>query len=919
METIEQLKRQLERERLARKHAELILEQKSLELYNTNNQLTELNNSLQLLMQAKTDELNFEQHPMPLILVRTDDLTITDLNEKTTEIFNCKKADLLKKKFDNWAQPDLNPEQPTDHPVNGERVIKVGNEKRYFMIHSTPLNFRNESIYLVMLYDLTLRKQLFQQYSEKEKAYRELVENVSDIIYRSDYTGKFVYVNPTAMHVTGYTEKELIGSHFTNLVREDFRAKLLSFYTFQMEEGIQSTYVEFPIITKNKKEIWIGQTVDLHKTDNGKSEFIALCRDISDRKKAEKALILSEDKYRSIIENLELGLLEVDKDGRIIKAYPQFCNLIGYTAAEMEGKMANDLLLNEEGKKAIETEVEKRKKGQSSVYELELIRKDGTSVWVIVSGAPFYNEKNEIAGTVGIHLDISARKKMEEDLIHAKEIAEKSLHSKDLFVANMSHEIRTPMNAIVGMSRLLADSGLTEKQRDYVHAIQTSSENLLTIVNDLLDFSKLEAGKMELELIPEDLNRAVATAAQLWDLRLDEKGLIFEKNIDNKLAGFYLFDPTRLNGILTNLLHNAFKFTRDGKITFNVKLEEQLENADRITFEVKDTGIGIPADKLAGIFESFTQAESSTTRKYGGTGLGLSIAKDFVKLMGGELHVASELGKGSRFYFTIQLEKALEYSKTEELHFDETLVAGLNVLLVEDNQINRFMARTILEQWKINVACAENGAEAVELLQDIPFDLVLMDMQMPVLDGLQATWIIRNKLNLDVPVIALTANAVKGEAEKCLEAGMNGFVSKPFKQEDLLKTMLTIMKENMNSDTENNLLAGKTLTDFTLLYQSTGGDDVFMKKMLELVISETEKKITEIRVLLDEENQDAVKRIVHSMKPSIDHVAIQEVRELLREVEKGSDSFGTFSENANLLLALLSKLVETLKTNELPG
>ncbi len=922
MELIEVVLRQLERERLARKEAERILEEKSLELFHSNKQLLELNNSLEQQVTSRTIELQIEKaqldlllnkHPMPLVMVRKTDLLILDLNEKATSVFDCSKETLIGENYTKWAVLQVSEESQNSSPVEGERAIHINGLVGYYYANSSELIFRNEPIYLIVLYDLSNQKFILNQSVEKEKAYRELVETVSDIIYRVNEKGLFLYVNPTAIHVTGYSEEELINAHFTSLVSVKFKSKLVSFYNFQMKESIQSTYIEFPIMTKSGKEIWVGQTVDLHKLPNGKMEFIALCRDISDRKKAEKALILSEDKYRSIIENLELGLLEVGKNGVIVKAYPQFCHLTGYTASELEGKIATELLVKQNSKTIVESETMKRKKGIPSVYELELIRKDGESIWVMISGAPYYNEKNEIAGTVGIHLDISDRKKMEEELILAKDIAEKSLRSKDIFVANMSHEIRTPMNAIIGMSRLLADSGLTEKQHNYIKAIQTSSENLLAIVNDLLDFAKLEAGKMELELITANLKDTIENTIQLWELKIDEKGLVFEKNIDHLLNDCYLFDPTRLSGVLTNLLHNALKFTKTGKLQLNVRIEEEAEQSDQILFEVIDTGIGIPSDKLNGIFESFVQAESSTTRNYGGTGLGLSIAKDLVQLMGGELSVHSEVNKGSTFYFSLKLNRSQQLVIQRDSYSMEN-IEGVRVLLVEDNQINRFMAQTILEQWKVDVTCAENGGEAVDLLKYSTFDLILMDMQMPVLDGLQATWMIRNKLKITTPIIALTANAIKGELEKCMEVGMNGFVSKPFTQEVLQKEMYTILKREkliMETTTTDNR-ENTTLLDLTLLHRNTNSDAAFMKKMVLLVIDETTNKVKEMESLLLEKNIEKISRLAHSMKPSIDHVAIQPIRDLLREIEAGIEPFQLFEMKALQLISQLKEVVNEL-------
>ncbi len=926
MSNLALIQRQLEREKLARKEAERILEEKSLELFRSNMELTKLNASLESQVQQRTNELRFEQsqlnllidlHPMPLLIVKRSDFSIIDVNAHACFTFKQSKEAFMGLPYLDWAKA-IDGEHPATNSVDGEREINVGDQSLYFQAHSTLLNFRNEDIYLIILDDLADRKAILNQYIEKEKAYRELVENVSDIIYRADQTGRFTYINPTAAHFTGYNENELLDAHFTLLVREDFQAKLISYYLFQLKEEIQTTYIEFPVITKDGTEKWVGQSADLHRIDDENMEFIVLCRDITDRKKVERALIRSEEKYRSIIENLELGLLEVDPTGIIVKAYPKFCVLSGYTPEELVGRNPMTFLVDEQGKEVIEAESKKRKKGKASVYEVELIRKDGAKVWVIISGAPFYNERNEVAGTVGIHLDISDRKKMEEELLLAKEIAENSLRSKDQFVANISHEIRTPLNAIIGMNHLLNDTGLTEKQHNYAEAIETSSQNLLTIVNDLLDFSKIESGKMELEIISENLHSVICKTVELWNLKIEEKGLYFEQNIHPDINRFYNIDPTRLSGILSNLLHNALKFTSHGKLSIEIKLLERNTNSDRIRFAIKDTGIGIPNDKLATIFESFVQAENNTTRNFGGTGLGLSIAKDLVELMNSQLTVSSEVGQGSCFQFILQLAHAEEPVAESTSHFDLSQFKDKRVLLVEDNEINRFMAQTILENWKLEVTCAENGAIAVEKLTHQPFDVVLMDMQMPVLDGLQATWMIRNKLKSDTPIIALTANAVKGELEKCFEVGMNDFLSKPYTQEALQAALIRSLR--LQPPSIQPTIAEKTpiasdWIDLSLLVQNTNNNAQFMRKMIHLMISETEKRLEEIPRLLQLKDQESIRKIAHSMKPSIDHVAHVNVRELVRKVEAGNAIFEVFSQQTTDLMLSLKKVVLLLKEN----
>lgn len=926
MNEVELLRRQLERERAARKQAEAILEQKSRELYESNMKLLNLNSSLEEEISLRTDQLEnekqqlsllFEQHPLPLLLVRIEDEIVLKTNQNALDTFSLTQEEIHNRTFSSL----LTASEISSEKLNGEYELNTNGDTRYFSCISTKIDFNGEASYLVLLNETTESKLIWKQYLEKENEYRVLVETSGDIIFSCDVNGYFTYVNPTASVITGYDEEALIGAHFGMLVREDYLRQVTSFYVFQLENNIKSTYIEFPILTKDKREIWLGQTLDLHRT-NEKQEFIATSRDISERKRFEKALMLSEEKYRSIIENLELGLLEVDKHGIILRAYPQFCILTGYNEEELIGKSAVDVFLDDENRKIMELEAQKRKKGQPSVYELQISRKDGSQIWVMISGAPYYNEKNEVVGSVGIHLDITHRKQIEEELKQARDIAEQSLRSKDLFVANISHEIRTPLNAIMGMSNLLSQSALSEKQHNYMDAIQKSSENLLYIVNDLLDFSKLESGKMELHPVAVDISKQMKEVAQLWETKVEEKGLSFIRTFSIQTPSTVLIDPTRFNSILNNLLHNASKFTSQGEITLNVEELSRTDECLNLLISVSDTGIGIPKDKLSRIFESFVQAEDSTTRKFGGTGLGLSITKNLVEMMGGELRVESAPNKGSCFSFQLCLPFCdIEHVKKTTAP-DILSLKNRKILVVEDNQINMFMVQTILENWGIQVHKAENGAEAVEQIQFHAFDLILMDIQMPVLDGIQATWMIRNKLGCTTPIIALTANAIPSETSNYFEAGMSGFLAKPYTPEALLAILQKFFISNKPAELVETVVlpttfsseqatVQKELMDLTLLRKNTANDTVFFQKMLDLAIEETTKKIQELETLIQLGDYHPVKNLAHSMKPTIDYVANEYMRQLVREVEK-SENPATGLEHAKTYVLGLKKLVDEL-------
>lgn len=380
-------------------------------------------------------------------------------------------------------------------------------------------------------------------------------------------------------------------------------------------------------------------------------------------------------------------------------------------------------------------------------------------------------------------------------LVRSKLKAENSSKAKEQFLANMSHEIRTPLNGIEGMTKLLEGTGLDEEQKKYVSAINISSGNLMIIINDILDISKIEAGKLTVEEVGFNLKYSCEkTMETLW-FKAKGKDIVLEHNFDENISEVLIGDPTRINQVIINLISNAIKFTEKGFVRLNCDLIEKTDKFNRIRFEVVDSGIGIAKDKLEKIFESFSQEDDSTTRKFGGTGLGLSISRQLVELFNGRLDVSSVKGEGTSFYFTIELPVGTKeiIGKSDEVLSLPVSVEGKKVLLVEDNEINQFLASTILKKWKMNVEVANNGLIALNMLKEEEYDIILMDIQMPVMGGLEAAREIRNKLKLETPIIALTANAIKGDDDKCLEVGMDDYVSKPFDHSILFNKILKLI------------------------------------------------------------------------------------------------------------------------------
>jgi signal transduction histidine kinase len=397
------------------------------------------------------------------------------------------------------------------------------------------------------------------------------------------------------------------------------------------------------------------------------------------------------------------------------------------------------------------------------------------------------------AMTEKLQQTITALRRSEDELNKSKAVAEQSSVTKDLFLANMSHEIRTPMNAVIGFTHLLEGTNLDEEQGQFVDAIKVAGQNLLTIINDILDYSKIASGKIIFEQVPISTRKIFDSLQILLSPKASEKNLVLTFSVDPRVPEHVIGDPTRLTQILSNLTDNALKFTEKGSVAVSVQVKSETDDSITLEFCIKDTGAGIPEEKLAAIFERFTQASAETTRRFGGTGLGLSIVKSLVEMQKGHTAVSSKVNVGSVFSFVITYQKTkmgpvIAAAATEAEQ--EGAKRKLRLLLAEDNQLNQMLVMHFSRTYGYQTDVADNGKIAVDKLREQHYDLVLMDMQMPEMDGYEATTVIRNELRSAIPIIALTAHAMSGEKEKCLGLGMNDFISKPFDPKDLHKKIM---------------------------------------------------------------------------------------------------------------------------------
>jgi signal transduction histidine kinase/DNA-binding NarL/FixJ family response regulator/HPt (histidine-containing phosphotransfer) domain-containing protein len=528
------------------------------------------------------------------------------------------------------------------------------------------------------------------------------------------------------------------------------------------------------------------------------------------------------------------------------------------------------------------------------------------------------------------------KQRINEELARSKDRAEASERLEKQFLANMSHEIRTPMNAILGMTRLLLETELLTKQRDYLEAIAASADNLLVIINDILDLSKLQAGKMDFEHMPFRVRDVAEHVIEMMHFKAEAKNLRLVLKIDESAPDVVVGDPTRLNQVIVNLMGNAIKFTEHGAVTLSASATAipGQEKKMMVRFGVGDTGIGIAADKIKSIFESFSQAETETTRKYGGTGLGLTISRTLVELQGGHITVESELGKGSEFSFTVPYEVAAEEALGGEAKaqsnaaeaLDATRLAGINILLVEDNEYNQIVLADTLRNviGDMSLEIANNGLEAVALVERFGFDLVLMDVQMPEMDGIEATKHIRTKLSRskrDVPIIALTASVIKAELDRCIAAGMNDYVPKPFKRDELLRVLIRYYKkapiathapavtapaanaeaiqdavakakeQNGSAPILNGMnsmqpISGPPATDLTSLNDITGGDPTLLKKYIKMFIDGVPPQLESIRAAIEASDFAGVKRQIHAMKPHLKFMGMKTAAGFAESIEQ---------------------------------
>lgn len=713
-------------------------------------------------------------------------------------------------------------------------------------------------------------------------------------IFTKDEEGKFIYLNKNAEESFGINRKDVINKTVYDLYPKAVAEKL------ELDD-IEVRKTKKPKISQHEIEIngrkryfFIGKKI--LKTTNNKELLIGFSVDITQNIQASRTIEDQKKFYQQVFNTVPNYIYVKDKNGKFILVNEAVSELFDLNQKQilLQGIInPSDYKLNT--KLNIDVDQKVIQTGETIEYEESILFKDGEERWYHTTKKPL-PDKDGVVNVLGISVDITNRKKHSDELLKAK-------NTKEQFLANMSHEIRTPINGIVGMVNLLEEIPATEEQKKYLHAIKISSNNLQVIINDILDLSAIESGNIKFERIGFNLKSFFNTIISSFNYAAKQKGISITLNFDPYIDEVVIGDPVRLNQVISNLIGNAVKFTKRGYVkVYALKISEE-NNYGHFQFIIDDSGIGIPEDKMQKVFENFEQGDVAINRKYGGTGLGLAIVKQLVEAQKGSIEVHSKLAKGTKFTVNLKFEigkeddlneSKLEFptSKTVSKELD---LSKYKMLLVEDNDVNIIYTKKILENWNCIPDEAKNGLIALEKLKEHDYDLILMDVRMPIMDGFEATKFIRVNFKppkSNTPIIALTANAIKGDDEKCLEAGMNDYISKPFQPETLKNKIISNI--NIESFTKHVINSPEKIpdhnkvVDLTYLKEMSDNDINFITEMVKSFITQSPKEIKKIWFHYSNNEPDDIANLIHKIKPSITFMGIHKLKDLVLEIEKNA-------------------------------
>ncbi len=627
-----------------------------------------------------------------------------------------------------------------------------------------------------------------------------ILDKAADGIFTLDEGGRVCYINPAGSRMLGLEPNALKGQNIVDVLGRDGHDE----WATKIGEWIHDPHKLSPqlwleISSKNilGTQRWLSLNLSWNgNAQNAREVVHGIIRDVTDQKRLEIALRQSEEHYRGIIENMDLGILEVDTEERITRAFPKFCAIVGYTEEELLGRKASEVFMVTSERERMEARTEARNKGESELYECSIRNKNGELVWLLISGVPLRNEAGQSVGSMGIHYNITERKKNEERLQKAMLVANAARAAERRFLAKMSHEIRTPLNAIIGMSHILEDTPLSEEQSKFVNAISQGGALLKELLDSVLDIARLEEGRKELNMRSTTLRPIFDGIMVVYKPLMINKGISLELEWDGALDGSFKLDVQALSQVLLNLVGNAAKFTEAGFIRLRPILLVDGRQL-RLKVEVSDSGRGIAPEHVNRVFDRFAQVKDKSDKLQDGSGLGLAICKELCRLHGGNITLVSELEKGSTFTFEFAIERGeatVEISKERA----QDSVRSLRILCAEDNTVNLMYLSRILKEWGVTFEAVSNGADAVALWREKDWDVILMDIQMPIMGGIEASRIIRDEeKNRDgrTTIVGLSAFAFESDEREGLEAGMDAYLKKPYSPIELLEVLQRYIKQ----------------------------------------------------------------------------------------------------------------------------
>jgi PAS domain S-box-containing protein len=636
--------------------------------------------------------------------------------------------------------------------------------------------------------------------AEREINYRSLIENAKFTMLTTSLDGILTFVSGKAFKLTGYSTSELTGMHISKLINKESFQKVKASYLNQLRNNIDETFIEYWIRTKSNELKCIEQSAVLIYKDHVPTGFQCIVKDITERKhledvlkKYESELAENQERLQSILDNTASLIYIKDLEGRYLLTNKCFKDALNVTDDMVLGKTDFDFADSGQAQRFKNTDAEVINTCKPIELEEVIEINDEIHNFLIIK-FPLLDSQNKVYGISGIATDITERVKQQQQLLQAKKIAEEAKKVQEQFLANMSHEIRTPLNGIIGMAELALDTNLTSEQRRYLDTVKFSCDSLMNLINDILDLAKIQADKLDIAPVNFSLRDEIPEFLSPLGLKASHKKMELVFSLENNVPDSLIGDVHRINQIITNLIGNAIKFTEKGEVVLRAKLQSATEKEATILFSVSDTGIGIPQNKLNAVFENFTQADSSMTRKYGGTGLGLSITKRLVEMMGGKIWVESIENKGSTFYFTLQLK--LQAADNKKRFIPLPVLDNTPVLVVEDNHLTRECIIRILENFRMKPFAVESGENAIIELKRAanignPYPIVLTDISLiGNMSGFDIAEFIRGNNDLaDTDIIAITMSQKDSDRERFAALGIKQYFSKPFSQSDLLDSI----------------------------------------------------------------------------------------------------------------------------------